>query len=502
MILPVRLILIIDALYPKEIWIMEAAAKLNVRNYDRFYVNGEWVKPVGDGMIDVINSTTEEVCGRVPEGAAEDIQAAVAAAKAAFPGWSSLAPTERAAHLGAIAAKLQERRDEIAQVITDEVGMPLALATAVQAGLPAMVCGYYAKLAAEYKFEDEPVGNSVIVREPIGVVGCITPWNYPLHQVIAKVAPALAAGCTVVLKPSEVAPLTAFILAEIVHEVGLPAGVFNLVTGYGPVVGEAIAAHPDVEMVSFTGSTRAGKRVSELASQNIKRVALELGGKSANVILDDADFERAVKSGVSSCFFNAGQTCSALTRMLVPRSRHEEAVGIARTAAENFTVGDPREKKTKLGPLVSAAQRDRVRGYIKKGIEEGADLVAGGAEAPEGLEKGYFVRPTVFANVRNEMKIAQEEIFGPVLSIIPYEDEDDAVRIANETIYGLAGGVWSGDLERAKRVARRLRTGQVEINGGSFNPLAPFGGYKQSGNGRELGRYGLEEYLEVKSLQL
>jgi acyl-CoA reductase-like NAD-dependent aldehyde dehydrogenase len=364
-----------------------------------------------------------------------------------------------------------------------------------------MVMGSYAKLLGEFPFE-EKIGNAQVVKEPVGVVGCITPWNFPLHQVVAKVAPALAAGCTVVLKPSEIAPLTAFILAEMIDDTGLPAGVFNLVTGYGPVVGEAMASHADVDMISFTGSTRAGKRVSELAARTVKRVSLELGGKSANIILDDADFEKAVANGVGNCYFNSGQTCSALTRMLVPRSRHDEAVAIAKRVAESFTVGDPTAGKYKLGPLVSAAQRERVVNYIRKGIAEGATLVAGGAEMPEGLTKGYFVRPTVFANVRNDMAIAQEEIFGPVLSIIPYEDDDDAVRIANDTIYGLAGGVWSGDPERAKRVARRLRTGQVEINGGKFNPLAPFGGYKQSGNGRELGKYGLEEYLEVKAMLL
>jgi aldehyde dehydrogenase (NAD+) len=472
---------------------------METRIHDKLYINGQWIKPAGTGMIDVINSTTEEVMGRIPEGTAEDVSAAVAAAKAAFESWSTTSVEQRKRYLQLIADKLNLMKNDIAVLVAAEVGMPLAMATAVQAGMPAMVMASYAQLLGEFPFE-ETIGKALVVKEPIGVVGCITPWNFPLHQVVAKVAPALAAGCTVVLKPSEVAPLTAFVLAEIIDDIGLPAGVFNLVTGYGPVVGEAIAAHPDVDMVSFTGSTRAGKRVSELAASSVKRVALELGGKSANVILDDANFEKAIKSGVGACYFNSGQTCSALTRMLVPRSRHDEAVEIAKKTAENFTVGDPLSGKAKLGPLVSATQRERVVGYIKKGIEEGAQLVTGGTEMPEGLEKGYFVRPTVFANVDNKMTIAQEEIFGPVLSIIPYEDEDDAVRIANDTVYGLAGGVWSGDEARAKRVARRLRTGQVEINGGGFNPLVPFGGYKQSGNGRELGKYGLEEYLEVKAM--
>ncbi len=480
---------------------MEATAKSEIKVHDKLFINGRWVASTGSGTIDVINSTTEEVMGRIPEGTAEDVNAAVAAARAAFESWSVTPVEERARFLQLIADKLTMRKEEIATVIANEVGMPVPMATAVQAAMPAGVMASYAKLLGDFKFE-ETIGNAQIVKEPIGVVGCITPWNFPLHQIVCKVAPALAAGCTVVLKPTEVAPLTAFILAEICEDVGLPAGVFNLVTGYGPTVGEAIASHPGVDMVSFTGSTRAGKRVSELAAQTIKRVSLELGGKSANIILDDADFERAVKSGVGACYFNSGQTCSALTRMLVPRTRHDEAVAIAKKAAEGFTVGDPREGKAKLGPLVSATQRERVLNYIRKGIAEGATLVTGGEAMPDGLTNGYFVRPTVFANVDNKMTIAQEEIFGPVLSIIPYEDEEDAVRIANDTIYGLAGGVWSGDPERAKRVARRLRTGQVEINGGKFNPLAPFGGYKQSGNGRELGKYGLEEFLEVKAMLL
>lgn len=480
---------------------MEAVATSSKHQHDKFFINGQWVVASGAPLIEVINSTTEEVMGRVPEGSAPDVAAAVAAAKAAFPAWAATPVETRAHYLEQIAEKLAARKAEIAQTIAAELGTPLPLATAVQAGLALTDVSTNAKLAREFQFEEQ-VGNALIVREPIGVVGCITPWNFPLHQITAKVAPALAAGCTVVLKPSEVAPLTAFMLAEIVAEVGLPAGVFNLVTGFGPVVGEALAAHPDVDMISFTGSTRAGKRVSELAAQTVKRVALELGGKSANIILDDADLERAVASGVSNCYFNSGQTCSALTRMLVPRARHDEAVAIAKRTAEKFTVGDPLGGAAKLGPLVSATQRERVLGYIEKGLAEGATLVTGGVERPEGLEKGYFVRPTIFANVDNQMTIAQEEIFGPVLSIIPYEDEADAVRIANDTVYGLSGGVWSGDPARAQRVARQLRTGQVEVNGGKFNPLAPFGGYKQSGNGRELGKFGLEEFLEVKALLL
>jgi aldehyde dehydrogenase (NAD+) len=468
---------------------------------DKIYIDGAWVASTGKGSIDVINATTEQVMGRIPEGTPEDVDKAARAAAAAFPAWSQTSRDERAKFLQRITEGLQARMQDIATTVAGEVGMPINLSMMIQAGLPTVTFGSMGQLLDAFPFEEQ-VGSSLVVREPVGVVGCITPWNYPLHQIAAKVAPALAAGCTVVLKPSEVAPLNAFILAEIIDEVGLPPGVFNLVTGTGPVVGEAIAAHPLVDMVSFTGSTRAGRRVSELASQTVKRVALELGGKSPNVILEDADFERAVSDGVGKAFLNSGQTCSALTRMLVPRSRLAEAEDIAVKTAESFTPGDPFADGTRLGPLVSAAQRERVRGYIRKGIEEGAKLLTGGDTPPEGLDTGYFVRPTVFSDVRSEMTIAQEEIFGPVLSILPYDSEEEAIAIANDTMYGLAGGVWSGDPERAKRVARQIRSGQVEVNGGSFNPLAPFGGFKQSGHGRELGKFGLDEFVEVKSLQL
>jgi acyl-CoA reductase-like NAD-dependent aldehyde dehydrogenase len=468
---------------------------------DRIYLGGAWVPSTGSGTLEVIDSTTEAVMGSVPEGSTEDVDRAVAAARAAFPAWSTTPVQERTALLTKVSEGLAARLDDLAALITHEVGMPLVLSQLVQVGLPLTTFGSMAQVAADFTWE-QTVGNSLIVREPVGVVGAITPWNYPLHQIAAKVAPALAAGCTVVLKPSEVAPLNAFVLAEVFDEVGCPPGVFNLVTGVGPVVGEAIAAHPDVDMVSFTGSTRAGKRVSEVASNTVKRVALELGGKSANVILGDADLARAVPDGVGKCFLNSGQTCSALTRMLVPRERLAEVEDLAVAAAETFTPGDPFDPSSRLGPLVSAAQRDRVRSFIDKGVGEGATLLTGGVEAPDGLDEGFFVRPTVFSGVTRDMTIAREEIFGPVLSIIPYDTEDEAVEIANDTEYGLGGGVWSGDPDRARSVARRLRTGQVEVNGGNFNPLAPFGGYKQSGNGREYGSFGLEEFLEVKAMQL
>jgi acyl-CoA reductase-like NAD-dependent aldehyde dehydrogenase len=471
-----------------------------MRSQEQLYIGGKWVAPSGRGNIDVIDAATEEPVGRIPDGNEDDVDRAVKAAAAALGDWAATPPAERARFLDRIKEGLAARAEEIATIISAEVGSPITMAKAVQAALPVTVTGSYARIAREFPFE-ERIGNSLVVREPVGVVAAITPWNYPLHQAMGKVAPALAAGCTVVLKPSEVAPLSAFILAEVVHEAGLPPGVFNLVTGLGPPFGEMLVRNPGVDMISLTGSTRAGRRVAELAAPSVKRVALELGGKSATVILEDADFDKAVGVSVSNAFLNGGQTCSAWTRMLVPRKRQDQALEIARRTAAKFKPGDPRSAETRLGPLASAQQRERVRKYIRTGIEEGAQLVVGGPDAPEGLPRGYYVKPTIFAEVKPEMTIAREEIFGPVISVLAYEDEDDAVRIANDTIYGLAGGVWSSDASRAERVARRLRTGQVDINGGRFNPLAPFGGFKQSGRGRELGKFGLEEFLEIKSMQ-
>ncbi|TMH88971.1 MAG: aldehyde dehydrogenase family protein [Betaproteobacteria bacterium] len=469
---------------------------------DRLFIGGRWVAPSGSEMIDVHNAGTGEVMGRVPAGSANDVDAAVAAARGALDKWSATSPGVRSELLEKISAGLKARADELAKTIAQEVGMPLKLAGRIQAGLPIANFANFARLLKDFVFE-ERVGNSLVVREPVGVVAAITPWNYPLHQIALKVAPALAAGCTVVLKPSEVAPFNAFILAEAIEAAGLPQGVFNLVTGFGADAGEALVRHRDIDMISFTGSTRAGKRISELAAQSVKRVALELGGKSASVILDDADLATAVKGTVNGCYLNSGQTCTALTRMLVPDSLYQDAARIAAEVAKSFTVGDPLAETTRLGPLSSQAQLERVRGYIRKGLQEGAELLAGGAEPPEGVPPGgYYVRPTVFGRVSNDMTIAREEIFGPVLSIIAYQDEEDAVRIANDTVYGLAGAVWSRDEARAQRVARRIRAGQVDVNGGAFNMNAPFGGFKQSGHGREAGVYGLEEFLEYKSLQL
>ncbi len=473
-------------------------------DHDKIYIDGAWVASTSSDTIEVIDSLTEEVMATVPAGSAADVDAAVAAAKAAFDGWAGLPVEERAKFMSRIGDALAARMDEIATLITRETGMAKWLSQLVQVGLPINSFNQAAAIAESFDYEEQ-VGTSLVVREPIGVVGCITPWNYPLHQIAAKVAYAMAAGCTVVLKPSEVAPLDAFVLTEIVDEVGLPKGVFNMVTGDGPTVGQAMSAHPDVDMMSFTGSARAGRSVAQLGAETIKKVALELGGKSANVLLDDLDesaFQKAVRDGVGKAFLNSGQTCSALTRMLVPRDRLAEAEQVAGAAAEATVVGDPFAEGVHLGPLASAAQRDRVQGYVQTGIDEGAKLVAGGLGAPEGLDTGFYVKATVFSEVTPEMTIAQEEIFGPVLAIMPYDDEEDAVRIANGVVYGLAGGVWSADKDRATAFARRMRTGQVEVNGGAFNPNAPFGGYKQSGVGREYGRHGFEEFLEIKSLQL
>jgi len=469
---------------------------------NQLFIGGVWVAPSGKQTIDVFNAGNGEVLGRIALGDEKDVDAAVSAARAAFEGWSGGSAEWRSGFLEKISAGLKVRADELAKLIAQEVGMPLKLSARIQAGLPIANFANYAKLAREFKFEQR-VGNSLVVREPVGVVGAITPWNYPLHQITLKVAPALAAGCTVVLKPSEIAPLNAFVLAEVMETAGLPKGVFNLVTGTGQKAGEALVQHPGVDMISFTGSTRAGKRISELAAQSVKRVALELGGKSASVILEDADLATAVKGTVNGCYLNSGQTCTALTRMLVPESRYEEAAKLAAEAAKSLTLGDPLAESTRLGPLSSLAQLQRVREYIKKGVQEGAELITGGAELPEGVPAGgYYVRPTVFGRVKNSMTIAQEEIFGPVLAIIAYKDEEDAVRIANDSPYGLAGAVWSKDDAHAQRIARRIRAGQVDVNGGAFNLNAPFGGFKQSGHGREAGVYGLEEFLEYKSLQL
>ncbi|MEU6816166.1 aldehyde dehydrogenase family protein [Streptomyces sp. NPDC046860] len=461
-----------------------------MKPHDGLYIDGAWRPALGTHAVEVIDPADEQVIGRVPAAGAADVDAAVQAARAALPGWAATPPAERAARLAALRDALAAREDEFTETVTAELGAPAPFARAVHVGLPLAVAASYAELAAAHPFE-ERVGNSTVLHEPVGVVGAITPWNYPLHQIVAKVAPALAAGCAIVLKPAEDTPLTAQLFAEAVHDAGLPAGVFNLVTGLGTEAGRALAGHPDIDMVSFTGSTAVGREIGAAAGAGVKRVALELGGKSANVILPSADLAKAVAVGVANVMANSGQTCSAWTRMLVHRDRYEEAVGLAAEAAAKY--GD------RIGPVVSARQHARVRGHIERGVAEGARLVAGGAETPR--QKGYFVSPTVFADVTPGMTIAQEEIFGPVLCVLPYEDEEDALRIADGTVYGLAGAVWAGTAEEAAAFARRMRTGQVDINGGRFNPLAPFGGYKQSGVGRELGAHGLAEYLQTKSLQ-
>ncbi|HET9703270.1 MAG TPA: aldehyde dehydrogenase family protein [Vicinamibacterales bacterium] len=468
-------------------------------SYDRHYYDGDWQASSGAETIAVISSATEQEVGRVPRGTPQDVDRAVQAARRAFEPWGQLPVEARAQWLEKLSAAMKTRAPQIAEAISHEVGTALGYSTKVQAEFPIMMIAMNAKFLRGAKLEEE-LGNSLICKEPIGVVGCVTPWNYPLHQVVCKIAPALAAGCTVVLKPAEVAPLSAFMLAEAAHEIGLPKGVLNIVSGSGRVVGEAIVAHPDVDMVSFTGSLAAGRRIASVAGDGIKKVTLELGGKSAFVVLDDAPFDKAIPAGVNNCMQNSGQTCSAWTRMLVPRARHDEAVEMAKAQLAKLTLGDPFDKNTRLGPLSSANQRDTVLGYIEQGKKEGATLVAGGGR-PSNLPTGYYVEPTIFANVDNKMAIAQEEIFGPVLAVIPYDSEDQAVSIANDSPYGLAGGVWAATPERALGVARRLRTGQVDVNGGRFNALAPFGGYKKSGIGREIGPLALDEFFQLKSIQ-
>lgn len=468
-------------------------------SYTQHYINGQWQAATSQDHFEVHDASTEEAMATVPQGTTEEASQAVLAARAAFPAWAALSVEERCQYIDKIVAGLKARTDEMATAIAREVGMPIKMAKMIQVGGPVFNWGNAAKVARAYHYE-EKVGNSLVVREPIGVVGCITPWNFPLNQITLKVAPALAAGCTVVLKPSEIAPVNAMILTEIIHAAGLPPGVFNLVNGAGPVVGEVLASHPEIDMVSFTGSTRAGKRVAALAAESVKRVTLELGGKSASVVLPDADMAAAVKGTLAACLLNSGQTCSAHTRMLVPESRYEEIKALLQAGIAKYPLGISLDENSRLGPLITATQRERVTGFIQQGLQEGAELIAGGSDKPP-FDKGYFVHPTAL-RVKPDDTLAREEIFGPVLVVLTYKDEAEAARIANDTIYGLGGGVWSGSDEHALAFARRMRTGQVDINGAPFNGNAPFGGYKQSGNGRENGKYGFEEFLEHKAIQL
>lgn len=470
-------------------------------NYDKLYINGEWVVSDSEALTEVINPATEEICGRVPCGNAADVDRAVLAARKAFDSWSATSAEERSQYIQIIAGKMAERLADLGKVISQEQGSPIEFATNTQAAAPCGVMASYASRTAMME-ETEEVGHSLVVKDAVGVCAFINPWNYPLHQIVGKVAPALAAGCTMVVKPSQETPLNAFLLAEIIHEAGLPAGVFNLVSGPGRTVGEAMCVHPEVDMVSLTGSTGAGQRIGELASQSVKRVCLELGGKSAHIILEDADLEAALRYNIDQVVSNTGQTCIALTRTLVPASRYDEAKEIARRIAEAVVVGAPNKSGVVMGPMTSQGQKKTVQEYIQIGLNEGAELIAGGLGEPEGLEQGYYVKPTVFAGVNNDMRIAREEIFGPVLCLIPYEDEQQAIAIANDSDFGLSGAVSAGDQDRAIKVASKMRTGQVYINGAAFNIDAPFGGYKQSGNGRELGAAGMHEFIELKSIQL
>jgi acyl-CoA reductase-like NAD-dependent aldehyde dehydrogenase len=467
---------------------------------EQLYIDGEWVEATGEGVIEVTNPATEEIIGSVPVGSSDDVDAAVSAARAAFTDWSQSSVEDRMAVLNGISGALKEHTEALAQCITAEVGTPIGYSRMAMVGTPRVVARSYAKMLESFEWEEE-VRNSLIVKEPIGVCAFITPWNFPLHQIIGKVAPALAAGCTMVLKPSKEAPLNAFLLADIIDELDLPKGVFNLVSGHGVDVGEHMSAHPDVDMVSFTGSTGAGVRVSVAAAPTVKRVTLELGGKSANVALEDADAVLVAKKAIGGCYQNSGQTCSALTRLIIPTAMRDTVCEVIAGRASGYACGDPLDENTRCGPMVSARQQASVTEYIQAGIDEGATLIAGGLGMPEGLERGAYVRPTVFADVTPDMTIWQDEIFGPVLVIATYDSEDEALALANDSIYGLSGGVWSADEERALEFARGMRTGQVSINGGPFNISAPFGGYKLSGNGRELGLHGLEEFLEVKAIQ-
>ena len=465
----------------------------------QFYIDGKWVDPVEPKTLDVINPATEEPIARISLGSKKDVDKAVAAARRAFETYSKTSREERIALFQKIIAAYQKRYGEIAETISKEMGAPTRLSQAAQAATGIGHLNQTLQILKDYQFE-EVRGQTAIVREPVGVCGFITPWNWPINQITCKVAPALAAGCTMVLKPSEIAPLNAILFAEVLHEAGVPPGVFNLVNGDGPTVGEAMSAHPGIDMMSFTGSTRAGIAVAKAAAETVKRVAQELGGKSANIVLEDADLQKAVAGGVMQMMTNSGQSCNAPSRMFIPRKKQDEAIAIAKATAEKVKVGDPFAEGTTIGPVVSETQFNKIQGLIKKGIDEGATLVTGGLGRPEGLNRGYYVRPTVFANVTNDMTIAREEIFGPVLSILPYETEADAVKMANDTVYGLSGYVQSGSLEHARKVASQLRTGNVHLNGAGADFTAPFGGYKQSGNGREWGDFGFEEFLEVKAV--
>jgi aldehyde dehydrogenase (NAD+) len=470
-----------------------------MKEFLQFYIDGEWVDPLTPRTLDVVNPATEEPVARISLGSAADVERAVRAAKKAFASYSRTSREDRLQLLQKVAEVYTAHLGELAETISSEMGAPLKLAQVAQAPSGLAHLGQIIEVLRSYAFVENR-GTTRLLKEPVGVCGLITPWNWPANQIMCKVAPALAAGCTMVLKPSEIAPLNGIIIARILHEAGVPAGVFNLVNGDGPTVGTALSTHPDIDMVSFTGSTRAGVEVARNAAPTVKRVAQELGGKSANIILDDSDLEKAVSGGVRSCFVNSGQSCNAPTRMFVPAGRHDEAVAIAKKTAEQVKAGDPGDPSTQMGPVASGVQFEKVQRLIQKGIDEGAQLVTGGPGRPDGLKKGFYVKPTVFAGVRNDMTIAREEIFGPVLCILPYESEDEAVELANDTEYGLSGYVFSGDQERAMRVASRLRTGNVHINGAGADFSAPFGGYKRSGNGREWGEHGFEEFLEIKAV--